>query len=333
MFKTVRHSMVCICDCCNKLLVVVGGVVLAKVVLSTVYSVVSRFFKRRSLNKISQWAVVTGASDGIGKAMATELAYKGINLVLVARSQERLDDSAKTIIDAALSKGKKIEVRTVTVDFSSTDDSTYDTIRSKTNDLEIGILINNVGISYPHAMYYNELSSELINNLIDINIRSVFKTTHIFYDMMRNRKKGMIVNVASAAATLPSDPLYAGYAGVKAAIECFSRNLSIEAAASNIIVQCHAPLLVTSKLSKVRSASFFSPSPSTYAKTAITAMENRLSDDVTISPYFGHQLQMFVAHAVPECVWQFIRFKMTKDIRTRAIKAASRKAQENAKTQ
>ena len=138
-----------------------------------------------SMSNTVIWLVVTGCTDGIGKAVAEELAAHGISLVLISRTQSKLDEQAREL------SGKfKIETKVYAMDFSSPDLSMFDRVKEFLEDLDVGILskqevqskwrcsVNNVGMSYDHAEYFNQLEKEKIENLIRINI---FGTTHMTY--------------------------------------------------------------------------------------------------------------------------------------------------------
>ncbi|PWA22710.1 hypothetical protein CCH79_00002005, partial [Gambusia affinis] len=123
-----------------------------------------------NLRAYGQWAVVTGATSGIGKAYATELARRGLDIVLIGRSDERLQKVAKQIENKY---GRK--THTIKVDFTE-GASIYSTIAKELHDLEIGILVNNVGmICNDHFAYFLETSNhgEKITEIINCNILSV----------------------------------------------------------------------------------------------------------------------------------------------------------------
>lgn len=167
----------------------------------------------KNLKKYGSWAVITGPTDGIGKGFAFQLARKGLNLVLVARSIDKLNDVSAAIV----AKYGNIQIKKVIVDFSGDLNEGVDKIRGAIEGLDVGILINNVGISYPYARYFHELDEELLKNLIKINVEGTTKVTQAVLHGMLQRKKGAIVNIGSGAAiVIPSDPLYAVYAATKA---------------------------------------------------------------------------------------------------------------------
>lgn len=167
----------------------------------------------KNLKKYGSWALVTGPTDGIGKAFAFQLARKGLNLVLVGRSPSKLKD----VSDGILAKYGKTQIKTVVVDFSGDLDDGVKRIRETIEGLDLGLLINNVGMSYPYARFFHEVDEELLRNLIKVNVEGTTKVTQAVLPGMLQRKRGAIVNIGSGAAiVIPSDPLYAVYAATKA---------------------------------------------------------------------------------------------------------------------
>ncbi|KAL5060663.1 hypothetical protein RYX36_032267 [Vicia faba] len=210
----------------------------------------------KNLKKYGSWALVTGPTDGIGKSFAFELARKGLNLILVGRNPDKLKD----VSDSIQAKFRKTKVKTVVVDFTGDLDEGVDRIRETIDRLDVGVLVNNVGISYPYARFFHELDEELLKNLIKVNVVGTTKVTHAVLPGMLKRKKGAIVNIGSGAAiVIPSDPLYAVYAATKAYIDQFSRCLYVEYKKSGIDVQCQVPLYVATKMASIKRSSFFVP--------------------------------------------------------------------------
>lgn len=167
----------------------------------------------KNLKKYGSWAVVTGPTDGIGKEFAFQLARKGLNLVLVGRNPDKLKD----VSDSIMAKYGQTQIKTVVVDFSGDLDEGVKRIKDAIEGLEVGVLINNVGVSYPYARYFHEVDEKLLADLLKVNIEGTTKVTQAVLPVMIQRKKGAIVNIGSGAAiVIPSDPLYAVYAATKA---------------------------------------------------------------------------------------------------------------------
>uniref|UniRef100_A0A8D2EJP0 17beta-estradiol 17-dehydrogenase n=1 Tax=Theropithecus gelada TaxID=9565 RepID=A0A8D2EJP0_THEGE len=160
------------------------------------------------LRSMGQWAVITGAGDGIGKAYSFELARHGLDVVLISRTLEKLEATA-TEIERTTGRSVKI----IQADF--TKDDIYEHIKEKLTGLEIGILVNNVGM-LPNLLPSHFLNApDEIQSVIHCNITSVVKMTQLILKHMESRRKGLILNISSGIALFPW-PLYSMYSASKA---------------------------------------------------------------------------------------------------------------------
>ncbi|TKY47717.1 Very-long-chain 3-oxoacyl-CoA reductase 1 [Spatholobus suberectus] len=292
-------------------LFVVGLLTILRLVFGVLRWVYVSFLRPpKNLRKYGSWALVTGPTDGIGKSFAFELARKGLNLVLVGRNPDKLKD----VSDSIVSKFGKTEVRTVVVDFAGDLDEGVARIGAAIEGLDVGVLVNNVGVSYPYARFFHEVDEGLLNNLIKVNVVGTTKVTQAVLPGMLKRKKGAIVNIGSGAAiVIPSDPLYAVYAATKSYIDQFSRCLYVEYKKSGIDVQCQVPLYVATKMASIKKSSFFVPSTDGYAKAGV----RWIGYEPRCTPYWPHTLLWALACSLPEFVVDAWRLWFCLGIRKR----------------
>ena len=160
------------------------------------------------------WAVVTGATDGIGRALAFRLAAAGLGLVLVGRSPERLAAVAAEVEE----RHPGAEVRTFVLDLAADGlAARVGALEELVRGLDVGVLVNNAGACYPYARYFHEVDEALLRNLMRLNVEAVTRVTHAVLPGMVERGRGAVVNMGSgASAILPCDPLYTVYAATKA---------------------------------------------------------------------------------------------------------------------
>ena len=278
-----------------------GVILIGKLILCDLLHLLYCFYvfflsKTIDFKKYGKWAVVTGATDGIGKAYSQQLAKRGMNVVLVSRTLSKLEDVA-----AELREKYSIETKVITVDFSSAD--IYDVLTSELADLEIGVLVNNVGMSYEHPLFFHEVLTDVVESLINVNTMSVTKMTRIVLPQMLERKKGIILNIGSMAG-YETLPLLSEYSGTKSFVHFFTRGIQAEYKGKNsIIIQYIAPNTVSTKMSKMR-PSLWCPETSSYVSSALRSV-GKLP---LTTGCFAHELQAFFIVMIPD----FIKIPVTK---------------------
>ncbi|NXS56806.1 HSDL1 protein, partial [Brachypteracias leptosomus] len=248
------------------------------------------------VKQYGKWAVVTGSTDGIGKAYAEELAKRGVNIILISRNKEKLE-----AVSSSISETYKVETDFILADFSKGCE-VYPAIKEALKDREIGILVNNVGMFYSYPEYFTNLSEDILWDVINVNIASATMMTYIVLPGMVEKRRGAIVNVSSASCCQPS-PMLTIYGASKTYLDYFSRALHYEYASKGIFIQSLIPFVISTKMvvfsSTASKKSFFFPSAEEYASHAVSTLG--LSTRTT--GYWKHAIQFMLGKRLPEWIW------------------------------
>jgi short-subunit dehydrogenase len=177
--------------------------------------------------------LITGASSGIGAAFARKLAARGRNVLLVARSEDKL-----IALCNELGRLTSIRAQYLAVDLRQPDAAAQLLEETTKRELEIDMLINNAGFGSMGDFAKLDLEHEL--EMIQLNVRAVVDVTRRFLGPMRDRKHGTIINVASTAG-FQAVPYMATYAATKAFVLSFSEALAEENRAHGIHVMALCP--------------------------------------------------------------------------------------------
>lgn len=179
------------------------------------------------------WAVVTGASSGIGAAIAEKLAAQKVPLVLVARSAEALSEQA-----AAWRKRHGADVETLPLDLSRPGAAAVLFDATEGRGRPVDLLVNSAGFGWngPQA----EFETARFLELLALNVVATAELTHRFLVAMRARRRGAILNVASTSAFFPQ-PFFAAYGASKAFILAFTHALHEEAKRDGVTVTALCP--------------------------------------------------------------------------------------------
>lgn len=331
------------CKCTQALLyvaVVVGVYKLTLFSLSTI-SLVADLFILPSTNwskygaKKGNWAVITGASDGIGKEYATQLAGRGFNVVLVSRTQSKLE-----LIAEELESKYKIQTKIVAFDASTDKEANYQLLASSIEGLPVTILINNVGQSHSIPVPFLETTDKELRDIVTINNTATLKITQTVtpsivktVETSKKQVRGLILTMGSFGGLLPT-PYLATYSGSKAFLQAWSAALAGELKPSNIDVELVISYLVTSAMSKIRRSSASIPTPKAFVKSVLNSVGRRGGAQdrfATMTPYWAHALMHFGIEntvGVYLKVANTLNLGMHKSIRTRALKKALRKKEQ-----
>ncbi|XP_072163044.1 inactive hydroxysteroid dehydrogenase-like protein 1 [Diadema setosum] len=304
----------------SEALTVIGAYYVSKKLITTCYRMqyIARMHlypqirpKRNLVKEYGPWAVVTGSTDGIGKAYAMELAQYGVNIVLISRSSERLKKVASEIESLY-----NVQTKVIKADFSQGAEI-YPDIAAHLDGIEVGILVNNVGaMDYPQ--YFLEMAAERVWQLININIGAATLMTNLILPQMVERKKGVVVNISSGASIHPS-PQLAVYSACKTYLDYFSQALQYEYKDHGIIVQSLLPSYVATKMadfgSTVPHSRFLIPSASVYAKHAVAS----IGISSRTAGYWPHAVQSWIANHIPRDTWMWGASTLNSALRRQAL--------------
>ncbi|MBA4024073.1 MAG: short-chain dehydrogenase [Gordonia sp.] len=179
-----------------------------------------------NLEKYGPWALIAGGSEGVGAEFATQLAEQGFDLVLLARKDGPLQETAQVARSAG------VEVRTLSIDLL--DSNAGERIAEFTSGLEIGLFIYNAGANtYGHEFVTGDLDRFLA--VIDLNITIQLKLVQHFGSLMRARRRGGIILVGSLSGYLGSAQISV-YSAVKSFCRTFAEGLWLEMLDHNVDV-------------------------------------------------------------------------------------------------
>jgi uncharacterized protein len=228
---------------------------------------------RKWRSKYGPWAVVTGASDGIGRAVAICLAEAGLDLLIVARRRDALEALAAEL-------AQKHHVQTIVVAVDLGQRGAVDAIVAAAKDIEVGLLAAIAGFGTSGPFIGNPIDRELA--MIDVNCRAVVELSHHFARRFAIQRRGGLVLMSSLVA-FQGVPRAATYAATKAFIQTFAEGLRLELSGSGVDVVASAPGPVRSGFgARADMRMGAAASPATVARGTLDALGHR----TTVRPGF-----------------------------------------------
>jgi 17beta-estradiol 17-dehydrogenase / very-long-chain 3-oxoacyl-CoA reductase len=278
----------------------------------------------------SPWALVTGASDGIGLGFAEELASQGFNVILHGRNAQKLQTVSSTL--QAQFPGRKFKILVLDAVQDAGDNEKIQTALAEFKDLDLKVLINNVGgMAGPKPTFrqFSEMDPSLINAWIDINLRFPTQFTRQLLPSLIENQPSLIVNISSGAANVPS-PFIAVYSGSKAFNVSWSRSLAVELEDAGHDVDCHAIVVGPTATPRLQRSgvhtSLISPSPRQMARASLGYAGTGVRD---VAAYWGHDYLMTLFGCLPG--WYAEKF--VRELSRKIIESELRDMEEEAKQQ
>uniref|UniRef100_A0A1A9WL20 Inactive hydroxysteroid dehydrogenase-like protein 1 n=1 Tax=Glossina brevipalpis TaxID=37001 RepID=A0A1A9WL20_9MUSC len=260
------------------------------------------------IDKFGKWAVITGATDGIGKEYAKELAKRGLNVVLISRTKEKL-----VAVTTEIENSYKVKTKWIVADFSKGKEI-YEHIRQELTGIPVNVLVNNVGRMYDYPDELCKQPEDLLWDIININVGAVTLMSRLLIPEMKKQGKGAIVNISSGSELQPM-PLMAVYAASKRYIKSLTLAMSEELSEYNITVQCVTPLFLVTKMNlyskTVMKGNILIPQVQAFTRSAVFTLGK--TNETT--GYWSHGLQYFFMKLLPEWLRMRIAHFITKQMR------------------
>ncbi|KPI40237.1 Very-long-chain 3-oxoacyl-CoA [Cyphellophora attinorum] len=269
------------------------------------YGTSHRLYSIGSDQKSRPYALITGASDGLGLVFVEQLAAKGFNLIIHGRNQAKLNG-----IKANTETKHNITVRTLVIDaekhptaFSSQSYNDFEqTILATISDVPLTVLVNNIGILGPNLSLDTRPPSS-IDDFININLRFLTHLTRVCLPILKRKKPALILNITSAAETAPL-PLSAPYTAAKAYGSALHRSLRHELNLTGFpdieVLSLRYGILCTPSAGRTDAdAKWDIPTCARAVKDGLRCVG---CGESTVVPYVGHQLQEWLVGWLPDNV-------------------------------
>ena len=282
--------------------------------LYLVYQVVRwtylNFFKPVDLSAYirgQSWAIVTGATDGIGLAYAQVLAEHGFNILLVSRTQSKLED-----VKARIQSKCRVQVDFVVNEAYDISEANIARVVERCAGKDISVLVNNVGVNQGGIKLLSELDSANIERCIRINCTyPTLLTKALIPIILKHQGRKLVINVSSVAGLLMI-PFSCVYSGSKAYNRQFSLALSAEYASRHLDVLCVEPGFVESNMTKMKPSAICCS-----ARDCVEASLRRVRE-IECIPHWKHILMYMVSmvgQLAPTSLTPIITYKIIEVVR------------------
>lgn len=260
------------------------------------------------VERYGKWAVITGCTDGIGRQYAFQLAARGLNIVLISRTPEKL-----MAVAAEIEQRHQVKTKWIAADFSL-GRPIFEKLRQELAGVQVGILVNNVGTNTDFPDNFEKTTEDKLWEIMNVNIGAATMMTRLVLPEMKQRRQGAIVNISSGSELQPL-PYLTIYAATKAYVRNFTLALQHELEPHGITCQLVSPLYVTTKMNQYSSTlmegGVFIPNAESYAKFAVFT----LGKSKRTTGYWSHGIQYCVTQFAPEWLRTVIGGQMNKFFR------------------
>ncbi|MCJ1292495.1 hypothetical protein MMC34_004046 [Xylographa carneopallida] len=254
----------------------------------------------------ASWALITGASDGIGYGFAEELCARGFNVILHGRNKQKLEKCAAKLTQDFPSRENRLFIADASIGSIPSDE-----LLKLISDIQLTVLINNVGGTHPLSAPFKNLEEhtlEEIEKVINLNAGFTTQITKILLPTLIRNGPSLVLNIGSMAYL--AGPWISVYAGTKGYLLSYSNALQTELQADGKDVTVHAVLVGAVSTNGLKAeTSLFVPSARVEAQAIL---DNVGCGSVQITPYFPHAIQKFFLTNAPQTI---VRTFMVRTIR------------------
>ena len=268
---------------------------------------------RRDKEKQEAWALVTGASSGIGLTWVHELAARKFNVILHGRNDGKL----KGII-AELEEQYEVGFKSLVLDSQTPTGPQFDeTVLACVRGLNLTVVIHNVGgpaKGHYEMVYQDKITAAEVDGWIDINARFATHITRLLLPSMIENQPGLMLYVSSGVTQM-TVPSTANYASAKAYLESYAKILAMEMRVKGYDIELKAFVTgtcVTSTSGRTeKDRSFTMPLTEDYVTSAI----NKIGwNEVIVTPWIGHQVQLAIMTGLPDWLYAILIGRMLKQV-------------------
>jgi short-subunit dehydrogenase len=241
---------------------------------------------------MESWALVTGATSGIGESFTRLLAENNYNIVLVARDMPRLQERAQ-----GLQEKFNVETHIIQADLST--DAGCAAVEQYIANNQVDVLINNAGFGLNKAFTISDLDAE--QQMFDVLIRTPMRLMHVALPLMKQRNKGVIINVSSVAGYIAGG----SYSAAKSYLTVISESLHTELAGTNIKISALCPGFTRTEFHQ-RGRMSMKSLPSflwlNSDKLVAKAWSDALKGEAVSIPGWQYKLLVFVIQTLPRSI-------------------------------
>ncbi len=240
--------------------------------------------KKKFKEKYGEWAIVTGATNGIGKAFVDELSMLGLSIVIVGRNQKKLDELSRKL------KSRGVNCLKLRIDLSLPKSS--ELLFKKTKKLDIGLIVMSAGFGNYGEFISNDISEN--SKMIDLHCKHRVEMSHYYGNIFKSKNRGGIINLSSIVA-YQGTVSAVNYSAVNAFLQNFSEGLYLELKKHSVDLLSVCPGPVKTGFEKTAKMKFLiSSNPKVVAKASL----NSLGKKNTVFPGFIAKILHYSLHGL-----------------------------------